>query len=444
MSDQQKSEMAALVETDTSFIEKRSSAASQDFQQPSSSLAILAATCSQIDEGDGADQQTPKTQMELSHTANGWHMSPTEASAFEGKNLAQPPLLMTSTQNLQSPLMTTLPGLQYQLLPQFQTNGQPLHITSSTQDGSSAPAQFQLLSSPSTNTSGPGAILTVPGLFQQAIPVQNLSLGGAVLSGQTQLLANVPLNTNITLLPVSSGAGNGVSVTAEAASVLLETSTISASSASAQTTSTNSGIVSFTAGSTAEQSGVPSSADSNQKHHFVMQNIPQNTAEGPPKTQLVLQPQQVLQSVQPGGQVFATQTLCQDGLQSLQIQTLANGSPILIRTVGPGGQVSWQTLQLQNPANAQITLAQAVPTAAVPVSGLLNTVRSINMQMPIAISSTPGQFSNHEGAAVMGSQVSAGAVMGSQVSAGAVSGSQVSAGAVSGSQVSAGAVSGSQ
>ncbi|XP_016111808.1 transcription factor Sp1-like [Sinocyclocheilus grahami] len=120
------------------------------------------------------------------------------------------------------------------------------------------------------------------------------------------------------------------------------------------------------------------------------------------QAQIVIQPQQVLQSVSAGGQVFATQSLSQDGVQNVQIQTIANGSPILIRTVGPNGQVSWQTLQLQSPANTQITLAQPGTLSGLQTINL-NTLGNTGLQMhqlqgvPIAIANTAGDVSGAAG-----------------------------------------------
>ncbi|CAB1453408.1 unnamed protein product [Pleuronectes platessa] len=101
--------------------------------------------------------------------------------------------------------------------------------------------------------------------------------------------------------------------------------------------------------------------------------IQPDNRDGQQPQQILLQPQHVLQGgtqlqtiqagalTTAGGQVFAAPTLSQEGLQNLQI--MPNTGPILLRTVGPNGQVSWQTIQIQSPAGAQITLApmQSLP-----------------------------------------------------------------------------------
>ncbi len=365
----------------------------QDSQQPSP-LALLAATCSRIDENDAAEQQSriELQQPHLSHSANGWHVVPVSSSAAEGRAgalLQQPQYVMASSQSMQSqPVFTTLsgvmPSVQYQVIPQFQTvDGQQLQFTQTAPEVSTAAGQFQLVSSPSGNQQliaassnrASGNILTIPGLFQQAIPLQNISLGGAVLPNQAQFLTNMPLNANITLLPVgdvnASGAPQQLFQTSATAAEYCTTST--------STHTTASGVVTLAQSNTAAEK--QSTAGDGHKAS---------------QAQIVIQPQQVLQSVSAGGQVYSTQSLSQDGLQNVQIQTIANGSPILIRTVGPNGQVSWQTLQLQSPANTQITLAQPGTLSGLQTINL-NTLGNTGLQMhqlqgvPITIANTAGE-----------------------------------------------------
>uniref|UniRef100_A0A3B4V589 Sp1 transcription factor n=1 Tax=Seriola dumerili TaxID=41447 RepID=A0A3B4V589_SERDU len=251
-----------------------------------------------------------------------------------------------------------VPNIQYQVIPQFQTvDGQPLQFAHTQQD-SAVPAaagpgqQFQIVSSPNgqqiiaaTNRAGAaGNIITMPSLLQGAIPIQNISLGNGVLQNQPQFLANMPvsLNGNITLLPVSTGtSGTGGDQ------------------------------------NTASSLGVP---------------IQPDNRDGQQPQQILLQPQHVIQGGTPlqtiqagtvttaGGQVFATPTLSQEGLQNLQI--MPNTGPILLRTVGPNGQVSWQTIQIQNPTGAQITLAPVQPLPQLSIQTInLNTLGSAGLQM---------------------------------------------------------------
>uniref|UniRef100_A0A3B3YCF0 C2H2-type domain-containing protein n=1 Tax=Poecilia mexicana TaxID=48701 RepID=A0A3B3YCF0_9TELE len=383
---QQQGEMAA-VESGGGFSQKRNTN-SQDSQQPSP-LALLAATCSRIDtpgENDSSAEQQQNNQQHLeinqgifTSTANGWQVVPLNVQASSGSNtittdssgvmaggdncksrqVLSTSAAAVSTQGQQQQqyvvaqapsmpgqqLLTTIsgvmPNIQYQVIPQFQTvDGQPLHFAHAQQDTAVSAAaaqgqQFQIVSSPSgqqiiaaTNRAGAaGNIITMPSVLQGAIPIQNISLGNGVLQNQAQFLANMPLslNGNITLLPVATGA----------------------------------------AGGDVNGSG---EAGGNQ---LVQQQPATSVGGGAP-----------LQAIQAtaGGPVFATPTLTQEGLQNLQI--MPNTGPILLRTVGPNGQVSWQTIQIQSPTGTQLTLA---PVQSLPQLGLqtinLNTLGSTGLQM---------------------------------------------------------------
>ncbi|KAG5836505.1 hypothetical protein ANANG_G00256030 [Anguilla anguilla] len=336
MSEQQQDEMAALVEGGGGFLQKRNSNTGQDSQQPSP-LALLAATCSRIDTPGRAtaspDAQPDLGQAQLTQTANGWQLQ-----AAQG----QQQYVVAPSAGLQGPqVLTTLsgvmPNIQYQVIPQFQTvDGQQLQFASAQQDPSGG-GQFQLVSSPgggqqliATNRAGAGGnVLAVPSLLQQAIPLQNLGLGNGMLQNQTQFLANMPQ----LLQAVSSGSGTGYYSSS--------TTTAPTSYAGCVVTQSGAGFQNSGGGVSIQ----PDNRDGQQQQQ---------------QQQILIQPQQLLQggqsfqAVQAGGQVFATQALSQD---ALQIQAIPSGGPILVRTVGPGGQVSWQTLQLQGAGGAQIALA---------------------------------------------------------------------------------------
>ncbi|KAJ8410539.1 hypothetical protein AAFF_G00194430 [Aldrovandia affinis] len=399
MSEQQQDEMAALVEGSGGFLQKRNSNTGQDSQQPSP-LALLAATCSRIDtpgenevvseqqHSQQQNQQVDLNQAQLTHTANGWQIipvsvqSPTSSGTITtvapgqcvmageaGKGRAggqqgQQQYVVASAPSLQGQqLLTTLsgvmPNIQYQVIPQFQTvDGQQLQFASAQQDPTGAGAgQFQLVSSPG-------------------------GLSNGVLQNQTQFLTNVPvsLNGNITLLPVSTAGGGwgdaGGSGATGSSQQLLQQPVSSAGGVGYYTSSTTTTASSF--------SGVVTQAQSNSGFQNSGGGVaiqPDNRDSQPQQQQILIQPQQLLQSgqslqaIQAGGQVFATQTLGQDVLQNLQIQTIPNSGPILVRTVAPNGQVSWQTLQLQGAAGAQITLA--------PLQSLAQTQAGMNtVQIP--------------------------------------------------------------
>ncbi|XP_026163770.1 transcription factor Sp1 isoform X1 [Mastacembelus armatus] len=346
-----------------------------------------------------------------------------------------------------------MPNIQYQVIPQFQTvDGQSLQFAHAQQDSAVTAAagtgqQFQILSSPNgqqiiaaTNRSGAaGNIITMPSLLQGAIPIQNISLGNGVLQNQPQFLANMPvsLNGNITLLPVSTGTSgtggdaNGGGDTGGSQHLQQQ-----------QPVSSNSGAGYMTSASTvttqtSSSYGVTQTQNSNG---VVTGTFQQNTAsslgvpvhpdnrDGQQPQQILIQPQQVIQGGTPiqtiqagtvttaGGQVLTAPTLSQEGLQNLQI--MPNTGSILLRTVGPNGQVAWQTLQIQSPPGAQITLAPVQPLPqigqvqgaaaaggvsvnTVPIPGIqtinLNSLGSSALQMhqlqsvPITITSAAGE-----------------------------------------------------
>ena len=109
--------------------------------------------------------------------------------------------------------------------------------------------------------------------------------------------------------------------------------------------------------------------------------------------QILIQPQlvqggqalQALQAAPLSGQTFTTQAITQETLQNLQLQAVPNSGPIIIRTptVGPNGQVSWQTLQLQN-LQVQNPQAQTITLAPMQGVSLGQTSSSSTTLTPIA------------------------------------------------------------
>ncbi|XP_018597836.1 transcription factor Sp1 [Scleropages formosus] len=494
MSDQQQDEMAALVEGGGGFLQKRNSNTGQDSQQPSP-LALLAATCSRIDtpgEGEGTSDQQQQNQLldinqaQLTQTANGWQIIPVSVQSSSSSNTVttmasgqaavpgdagknrqavstasggqqgQQQFVVASAPTLPGQqVLTTLsgvvPNIQYQVIPQFQTvEGQQLQFTQQDSSATAAAGQFQLVSSPgggqqliatTSRAAGAGNILAMPGLIQQAIPLQNLGLGN--IQNQAQFLANMPvsINGNITLLPVATGTtggggGDAAGVGSGSSQQLLQQPASSAGGTgfytnTITTTTTSQAATSYGGGTQAQSSsGVGGNGFQSSGGGASGQSDNRDGQNQQPQ-QIVIQPQQLLQSghslqtiqtgaISTGGQVIAAQTLSQDALQNLQIQAIPNTSPILVRTLGPNGQVSWQTLQLQSPAGAQITLApvqslQPLPQLAqaqagsaggvsvnpVQLPGLqtinLNTLGNTGLQMhqlqgvPIAIANTAGE-----------------------------------------------------
>uniref|UniRef100_A0A3P9HXW5 Sp1 transcription factor n=1 Tax=Oryzias latipes TaxID=8090 RepID=A0A3P9HXW5_ORYLA len=288
-----------------------------------------------------------------------------------------------------------MPNIQYQVIPQFQTvDGQQLHFAAPQQESgiTGQGQQFQIVSSPNgqqiiaaaaNRTGTSGNIITMPSVLPGAIPIQSISLGNGVLQNQPQILANMPvsLNGNITLLPVSTGATGGDA-----------------------NCNNGSGTGSF-----------------QQNPSSVGVAVQPENRNGQQPQQILIQPQQViqggtsLQTIQAGGQVFAAPTLSQEGLQNLQI--MPNTGPILLRTVGPNGQVSWQTIQIQSPTGAQIALAPgntgagAVPVNTLQIPGIqtinLNTLGSAGLQMhqipgvPISIANPAGESALEDDSMIM-------------------------------------------
>ncbi|NWR46090.1 SP1 factor, partial [Regulus satrapa] len=279
-----------------------------------------------------------------------------------------------------------------------------------------------------TSRAGGSNLIAMPNLLQQAVPIQGVGLANNSLSGQTQYVANVPvaLNGNITLLPVnsvaaslaptsqtgtlsSSGSPDSSSqpATSGAASSSASTATSQASSGafftnansySTTTTTSNVGVMNFSTSATVgtnvqaqtpqRASSVPSS-DSLQSPVSGVALQPGQQKEGDQgqqsqqqqqqqqQQQILIQPQlvqggqtiQALQTTPLSGQTFATQAISQDTLQNLQLQAVPNSGPIIIRTptVGPNGQVSWQTIQLQN---LQVQNPQAQTITLAPMQGV--------------------------------------------------------------------------
>ncbi|KQK85132.1 transcription factor Sp1 [Amazona aestiva] len=262
----------------------------------------------------------------------------------------------------------------------------------------------------------------MPNLLQQAVPIQGVGLANNALSGQAQYVANVPvaLNGNITLLPVNSVAASlapssqsgtlSSSSSPESGSQPSTSGSASSSSGAATsqassgafftnansyssttTTAGSMGILNFSSSTTVgtnvqaqapQRVGSVQSSDSlqSQVSGVALQSGQQKEGEQSQQSQqqqILIQPQlvqggqtiQALQTTPLSGQTFATQAISQDTLQNLQLQAVPNSGPIIIRTptVGPNGQVSWQTIQLQN---LQVQNPQAQTITLAPMQGV--------------------------------------------------------------------------
>ncbi|XP_015277695.1 PREDICTED: transcription factor Sp1 isoform X1 [Gekko japonicus] len=404
-------------------------------QQGGSNELDLAAAANQMSQnGNGWQIISTPSGTSDSPKDQGTNSNDESDSSSKNRPTATGQYVVTTTSGMQNQQVLTslsgvIPNIQYQVIPQFQTvDGQQLQFaTTATQVSVQQDASGQLQIIPGTNQqlianrSGTGNILAaMPNLLQQAVPIQGVN----ALSGQTQYVTNVPLalNGNITLLPVNSIAA---SLAPTSQSVTLSNSgsqesgsqpvtsgaAISSSSVAVSqgnsgcfftnansynaTTTSNVGIMNFsTTGTmgtniqvqTPQRTSGAQNADALQVTGVAVQSGQQKDADQnqQQQQQILVQPQ-LVQGGQ-GGQTFATQ----DALQNLQIQTLPNTGPIFIRTptVGPNGQVTWQTLQLQN---LQVQNPQAQTIALAPVQGVsLGQTGSTNTTLtPIASASLP-------------------------------------------------------
>ncbi|XP_040835485.1 transcription factor Sp1 isoform X2 [Ochotona curzoniae] len=386
---------------------------------------------------------TSKEQQSGSNS-NGSESSKNRAVSGSQYVVAATPNLQN--QQVLTGLPGVMSNIQYQVIPQFQTvDGQQLQFAATgaqvQQDGS---GQIQII--PGANQqiitnrgSGGNIIAAMPNLLQQAVPLQGLT--NNVLSGQTQYVTNVPvaLNGNITLLPVNSVSAATLTPSSQAVTISSSgsqesgsqpvtsgTTTISsaslvssqassssfftnANSYSTTTTTSNMGIMNFT---TSSSSGTNSQGQTPQRVSGLQGsdtlNMQQNQTSGgslqagpqkegeqnqQPQQQILIQPQlvqggqalQALQATPLSGQTFTTQAISQETLQNLQLQAVPNSGPIIIRTptVGPNGQVSWQTLQVQN---LQVQNPQAQTITLAPMQGVsLGQTSSSNTTLtPIA------------------------------------------------------------
>ncbi|XP_032067538.1 transcription factor Sp1 isoform X2 [Thamnophis elegans] len=395
----------------------------------------------QVQQG-GSSELDLASATQISQGANGWQIISTTSGTDSPKDLgnncnedndsssknraATTGQYVVTTSNMQNQQVLTglsgvLPNIQYQVIPQFQTvDGQQLQFATaptqlSVQQDSSGQLQIipgtnqQLI----TNRSGTGNILAaMPNLLQQAVPIQGVN----ALSGQTQYVTNVPLalNGNITLLPVNSIAASlaptsqtvtlsnssspenssqPVSVTSISSSSVAATQASTASfftnanNYSATTTTSNLGIMNFSTsgslGTNVQVQRTNSTQNADAVHVAVQQGQQKDIDQNHQHQQILVQPQ-LVQGGQ-GSQTFAPQ----DALQNLQIQALSNAGPIFIRTptVGPNGQVSWQTIQLQN---LQVQNPQAQTIALAPVQGVsLGQTGTSTTLTPIASASLP-------------------------------------------------------
>ncbi|KAJ8335098.1 hypothetical protein SKAU_G00407370 [Synaphobranchus kaupii] len=435
------------------YVNKAKTPGSQDAQP--SPLALLAATCSKIGgapgEGVAAGQhiiidpsqglvqlQSHAQPLELVSAplaGNGWQIvaAPPAATVAQSSAAAQQ-FQIVQVQNVPN----AAGGVQYQVVPHLQTaDGQQIQITPGN------PAALSLQTDPIQlipATANP-TLLATPNraVANQTVPLQirpglSFPLQLQAVSGpQTQVVATLPINMGgVTLaLPVSMAAGGGaiqllqaaegagLSCGAQLVATPISTGAESVGAVTSTTTPSGGGSLAVTSTTQTEQGAPPTEGERRSSCHAQANGLQAGEAGGHvQQVQIVGQP--VVQQIQ----LHPTQTL-----QNLQLQAFSNPAPVLIRapTLTAGGQISWQTVQLQNiPGPAlpqQLTLApvtsgsapagtftQIAPLTLAGTPITLNSatnVQTLNIAglqgMPITITGVQGQPTGAEGVKVQSS-----------------------------------------
>ncbi|XP_017310589.1 transcription factor Sp4 isoform X1 [Ictalurus punctatus] len=321
-------------------------------------------------------------------------------------------------------------GIQYQVIPHLQTaDGQQIQINPSNPTTLSVqPEQIQLINNQTILATPPratSASVVSQNVTNQAIPVQirpsfplqlqtiqgtqapmvttiPINIGGVTLAlpvinnmaaggGSVQLLQSGDLNvangsqlittsvesTSGTTSLTTSGGGDSISADATA---LTSVSMTSDACAEGQKDIRSQGGDSDSQ-STAQSNGLQMSEQQTQVQQFHIVSHPVLQQIQIQQTQQQAQ-QQSQQLVQGSIQLQPAQTL-QPLQQNVQLQAFQNPAQVLIRapTLTPTGQISWQTVQVQNAGVAQqLTLA---PVASSPSGGAFTQIA------PLSIGGTP-------------------------------------------------------
>ncbi|XP_055734696.1 transcription factor Sp3-like isoform X4 [Salvelinus fontinalis] len=403
--------MAALdVDSNQSeFLQQDCGTGDQDTQ--SSSLALLAATCSKIesassDGGNGAAAvvTTDLTSIQLTGNPDRWEvLTPTTTRKEEPgavhiqsrgivtsngqyvlplQNLQSQPIFVTSGSDTSA---NTVPNIQY-----IQTaDGQQLSFSTSSEEGATlsqdATGQIQILpdGTQTISVTGAGDILTnnqnlisQTGHVQQ---IQGVSISSSTFNNQGQVVTNVPMGLpgNITFVPISSvdldslglsGAQTiATGVTSDGQLIMTSQRVDSSESLEktgdqlSQTLSVNDSNANadmYVPTSSAQlpeamdETGVltqaPEQTDpSGLQEGYIQQNQVQNIQVS--SGQSIIQLQQVPVQTSDGQVVQAA------GGQTMQNVQLINPGTFIIQaqTVTASGQIQWQTFQVQGVQNLQ-------------------------------------------------------------------------------------------
>ncbi|XP_062389816.1 transcription factor Sp3a isoform X2 [Sardina pilchardus] len=454
--------MAAL-DVDSSqgdFLQQDGSRGDQD--APPSPLAMLAATCSKIgspsSEGDNGAAAvvttTDLTSIQLTGTTERWEaLTPTSVKEEPGiVHINTNTGLVTSNgqyvlplQSLQSqPIFVTsggdgsanaVPNIQYQVIPQIQSDGQ-LGFSTSTVDasalGQDGVGQIQILpdgsqaisvSSSSDLLTNHQNLISQTGHVQQ---IQGVSLGSSAFSSQGQVVTNVPMGLpgNITFVPINSldldslglsGAQTiATGVTADGQLIMAGHPTDGSEKVGESITLAAGGDPNATQDMfvpTSSASATPSSASHLPETIDGTGVLTQATAVSAGSEQVdasglvdgYLQQQNQVQglqvsSAQPIIQLQQLPLQSSDGqVQGAQNVQLINPGTFLIQaqTVTPSGQIQWQTFQVQGVQNLQNLQLQTAPTQQItlaPVQTLALGQGGTLSSSPVSIAS--GQIPN--------------------------------------------------
>ncbi|XP_021452860.2 transcription factor Sp3 isoform X5 [Oncorhynchus mykiss] len=402
--------MAAL-DVDSSqseFLQQDCGTGDQDTQ--SSSLALLAATCSKIesassDGGNGAAAAvtTDLTSIQLTGNPDRWEvLTPTTTRKEEPgavhiqsrgivtsngqyvlplQNLQSQPIFVTSGSDTSA---NTVPNIQY-----IQTaDGQQLSFSTSSEDGATlsqdATGQIQILpdGTQTISVTGAGDILTnnqnlisQTGHVQQ---IQGVSIGSSTFNNQGQVVTNVPMGLpgNITFVPISSvdldslglsGAQTiATGVTSDGQLIMTsqpvdnseslektgdqhsQTLSVNDSNANADMyVPTSSAQLPEAMDETGVLTQAPEQTDPSGLQGYIQQNQVQNIQVS--SGQSIIQLQQVPVQTSDGQLVQAA------GGQTMQNVQLINPGTFIIQaqTVTASGQIQWQTFQVQGVQNLQ-------------------------------------------------------------------------------------------
>uniref|UniRef100_A0A9J8AAE4 Sp4 transcription factor n=1 Tax=Cyprinus carpio carpio TaxID=630221 RepID=A0A9J8AAE4_CYPCA len=375
-----------------------------------------------IDPNQGLLQlQNPTQQLELvpAHlTGNGWQIIATSPAAATKDSVQQQVganegaagrkvKLMSSNnapgsqqqqQQFQIIQVQNLPnssgGIQYQVIPHLQTaDGQQIQISPSNPTALSVqPEQIQLISTGNNQAilatpqrAGSTGIVaqnqTIPLQIRPSFPLQLQTIQGT----QGPMVTTLPINLGgmtFALPVINNVAGGGASVQ------LVQSGDGSISNGNQASTAESTGVSTFTttsdtiiaadatasAETESQKEGQPGESDAqNLAQSNGLQSVSEQAGQiqqfqivgHPVLQQIQIQsPQQ--QVVQGSIQIQPGQTL-QPMQQNLQLQAFQNPTQVLIRTptLTPSGQISWQTVQVQNAGMPQqLTLAPMASNAS--------------------------------------------------------------------------------